>query len=466
MKMELEFICRSVQGELWQGKPNQCIMAVDTDSRNIHPNSLFIPLRGERFDGHQFVPAALQAGALATLMDRKALAELELPPDKGVVLVQDTLQALQNLASQYRQQFTAPVIAVTGSVGKTTTREIMASCLEQRYPTLRPSGNYNNEIGLPLTLLRIEPFHQAVVVELAMRAPGEIGQLAAICRPDYAVITSVAGVHLETLGNLENVARAKCEVLGLIGESGFALLDGDSSFLRAAAAPYSCRKYSFGYNRDCDFCIISTSTGPQGLTIEARMLDKQVTLEFPLPATHLATNVIAAAALCELLGLERAEVQQGLNAYKPTGSRLRILPGPYQTIIIDDTYNANPLSMAAALATGREIKPHQGRLIAVLGDMFELGSSEKEGHLAVGNSAVQVGVNQLITVGQRAGYIARGAIDSGLAVDKVHSFPDKMQAGEYLRHILQKDDTIVFKASRGMQLETMIEDLLKLENKP
>ncbi len=464
MKMDLEFVCRSVQGKLLQGKPDQCITAVETDSRNICLASLFVPLRGERFDGHRFIADALQSGAAATLVEQRALQELDFPADKGVVLVEDTLQSLQNLARAYRQQFRVPVIAVTGSVGKTTTRQMIVSCLQQRYPVLHPSGNYNNEIGLPLTLLRMEPFHRAAVVELAMSARGEIEQLATISRPDYAVITNVAGVHLETLGSLENIAQAKCEVLGLIGEDGFALLNGDSPFLLEAAEPFSCRKYTFGYNSDCDFCILDAFSGPEGLTIEARMRGKQIKLGFPVPTTYLATNVIAAAALCELIGLDREEVQLGLDNYKPVGGRLRILKGPYHTNIIDDTYNANPLSMAAALETGREIKSDQGRLIAVLGDMFELGATEIEGHLAVGKSAARVGVTHLITVGQRAGYIAQGAIDAGLATDKVHSFFDKTPALEHLRYIIKDNDTIVFKASRGMQLETMIDKLMKLEN--
>jgi len=308
--------------------------------------------------------------------------------------------------------------------------------------------------------MELEPEHQVAVLELAMRAPGEIARLANIARPNCALITNVAAVHLETMGSIEEIAKAKCEVLAELDSSGFAMLNGDNEELLKAASIYGCKKYSFGYSPLCDFHIKKVNVERLGIAIEVRLLDKDETLWFPLPTSRLAGNVVSAAAIAFLLGVEIQDIKDGLAQYLPSGNRLRIIPLDGGGMIINDSYNANPLSMAAALETGCELRG-DGKWVAVLGDMFELGDYETAGHQEVGRIAAENGVEVLLAIGERARFIAQGAEDAGMSRDQIHYFASKEQGVEFLRHNIDKRDTVLFKASRGMGLESMVSDLLQ-----
>lgn len=459
MNLELGFICDSVKGVLLNANPQTTIAGVATDSRHIKAGQLFIALSGENFDGHSFLAEVFEKGAAAAVVSKSSDKLLQ-PDDWTLILVDDTLQALQDLARAYRSRFPIPVVAVTGSVGKTTTREILDCCLRRSFKTHKTKGNYNNDIGLPLSIMELENEHQAAVVELAMRAPGEIARLAQIAKPTCALITNVAPVHLETMGSIEAIARAKCEVLAELDASNFAVINGDNDILLKAASVYPCRKYTFGYNPLCDFHIKKVEVENNGITIVIKFPEQEEMLRFPLPTVRLAGNVVAAAAVAFLLGAGLQDIKSGLTEYKSNGHRLHIIPLPAGGMIINDSYNANPLSMAAALETGRELKEN-GRLVAVLGDMFELGDYEMEGHLEVGRAAAENGVEMLVTIGARARFIAQGAKDAGMNSDRIHYFAAKEQGVEFLRHNIDRHDTVLFKASRGMGLETMVDDLLK-----
>lgn len=464
MQESLKFVASSTGGNIIYGDDRDSVTGITTDSRSTQLGSLFFALKGDRFDGHEFVLQALNKGARAAIISHLPFDVKLIPDGKTIIMVEDTIKALQDLAASYRLKYNLPLIAVTGSVGKTTTKELAAACLSSSWKTLKTKGNYNNDIGLPLTLLQLDSSHKAAVVEMGMRGLGEIRRLACTARPNYALITNIEPVHLETLGTMENIARAKCEVLTTIPDDGFALINGDSELLIRMAGEYPCLKYTFGYNKECDFQVHDCRLAGSGMQIHMRLPDGSIEeMEFPLPATRLALNVVSAAALGSLLGVSFTSIRNRLLDYKPSGNRLNIVKFKAGGAIINDTYNANPVSMAAALETGRQLA-QPGRYAAVLGDMYELGALEAEGHLSVGRKAHLEGVDLLIAVGERARDIARGAIEEGMNPDQVHSFITKAEGVQYLQTIVDDSWIMLFKASRGMQLETMVSELIEKNN--
>lgn len=450
MELGINDICQIVNGR--QIGSDGLITSISIDSRLITAGSLFVAIKGDNHDGHNFLPQAMEAGARAAVISQDNVVNGRFE-GKSFIVVDNTLDALQKLAAYYRSTFKIPVIAVTGSVGKTTTRDLIASCLQSKYKVLKSYGNFNNDIGVPLSIFRLNKEYEAAVFELAMRARGEISRLASIAQPDYAVITNIEKVHLETLGSLDNIARAKCEVLENIKDQGFALLNGDSEILMKTAQHYPCRKYTFGYNKGCDFCLERAIVEKNQTRLITRLQDNRDEFIFPLPAPKLAHDVLAAVGMACLLGVSVDSIKASLAYYNPTGNRLKILDFPEGGCLIDDTYNANPLSMIAALETARGLKG-KGRLVAILGDMFELGTYEVPGHLEVGTEVFNNKVDMLITVGKAARYISLGAEQAGVK-DTVH-FNNKDDCLEFILANVHKTDTILVKASRGMQMETLI----------
>jgi len=339
-------------------------------------------------------------------------------------------------------------------VGKTTTKDLLAACLDNR-STLKTPGNYNNEIGLPLTLLGLNDEHRACVVELAMRAPGEIAQLSRIAQPTACIIVNVAPVHLETMGSLDNIVKAKCEVLDYTRD--FAVINGDLPELSRVEFPRG-ELYRFGRGRDCDWRVLSCRYQPPFTRFQLDIMYRRFVVNLPFPATHLYGSVAAAAGTAMLLGVEPGEIAERLAHFEPSAGRLNIKTGPEGAVFIDDTYNANPLSMMAALQVLCDLAGNR-RKIAVLGDMFELGSYEQEGHRLVGEKAAALGVDILLTIGERAKHIAQGARESGFEGILIH-FDRKAGAIEYLQGEIRSDDVVLFKASRGMHLEEIVNKLL------
>lgn len=431
---------------------------VSTDSRTVKKGQLFFALPGENFDGHDYVSQALQVGAAAAVISEPG--KVSAASHSGVLIqVRDPLEALQKLAKCYRQQFTVPIVAVTGSVGKTTTKDILADCLAPLYCTLKTPGNYNNEIGLPLTLMSLSSEHQAAVVELAMRRPGEIAQLASIVQPTYGIITNILPVHLETLGSLENIARAKCELLEYIARDKFVLLDGDNELLLKEAQSYTNIKYTFGHNDRCDFQIKNIERAGAGINITLRLLDKSDVFYFPLPAQQWAGNIAAAVGCALLMGVSRDMIWDSLCNYVPSENRLHIIDLPAGGAVINDTYNANPVSMIAALEVSSSISQSR-KTVAVLGDMLELGDYEKEGHLEVGRKAAALDLDRLVTIGERAAYIEQGALLGGMPAERVIHFPDREASLPWLKENVDQQAVIIFKASRAMGLEKLVQGWL------
>jgi UDP-N-acetylmuramoyl-tripeptide--D-alanyl-D-alanine ligase len=455
MKLDINFVIDSVDGNFIAGHRQGTIVGVSTDSRKVNPGELFIALQGENFDGHNYIADVWKAGAAAVVVSKP----VELPPDnnKGaVILVGDTLEALQKLAGRYRQLFNIPIIAITGSVGKTTTKDMLAESLATVYKTVKTPGNYNNEIGLPLTLLGINEQHQAAVVEMAMRAAGEIANLARIVRPTYAIITNVEPVHLETMKTIDNIARAKCELLQFIDRDKFALINGDNELLLKSAAEYPNPKYTFGYSNKCDIQIIDVENDGIGIRVGLRLLDVKESFYCPVPAKRLAPNIAAAAGLAYLMGVKPENIKKGIAIYKPSANRLKIINLSLGGAIIDDTYNANPLSMMSALEVCQHISAGR-KTVAVLGDMFELGDFEKEGHFQVGERVAKLGLDRLVTIGQRAEYIEQGALLNGMPNDRVVHFGSREASLSWLKKHVGQNEVILFKGSRAMQLDKLVE---------
>ena len=426
------------------------VTAVSTDSRAIPAGSLFVPLRGERFDGHAYIPQALTAGAAGCLCEK--LPET-LAADKFYIQVPDTRLALKALASWYRGLFDIPFIQITGSVGKTTTKEMVAAVLSQRYRVLATRGNFNNDIGVPLTLFGLERAHQAAVIESGMNHFGEIRYLGEMIRPDIAVITNIGDAHIEYLGSREGILQAKCEIFeNLRPETGLAVLNGDDELLRGLQLPFDT--VLCGLGEDCGVRVKDVADhGVQGISCTVVTEKGTYPLEIPALGTHMVYPAAVAVAIGERLGLTAEEIIRGVAAYRPAGSRMRVIRCTEGRILLDDCYNANPQSMEAAL----RILAKERNTAAVLGDMGELGELSEEAHCRTGALARSLGIGTLVAVGEKARAMARGA--AGM---DVCWFPTVEQAMEPLRELFRPGTVLLVKASHAMRFERIVEGLRDL----
>jgi len=445
------------------------IVNVVQDSRLAGPQSLFVALRGETHDGHAFISQALQGGAIAVLAEQvpEGVANVTIcdlraggacpgtliPP--VVFLVPDSLQALQRLAAYWRRKHQVEVIAVTGSVGKTSTKEMIAAVLQQRFRVLKNEKNLNNEIGLPLSVLQLTPAHQKAVLEMGMYALGEIRLLCEIARPRIGVVTNVGPSHLARLGTIERIAQAKAELVEALPEDGVAVLNGDDSRVREMAR--LCKGEVFFYGHETNFDLWADeveSHGLEGIRLRLHYGKESVYLRVPLLGRHSVHTVLAAAAVGLVERMSWEEIGAGLSTV-PEQLRLIVVPGINGSTLIDDTYNASPVSCLAALNLLAEL---EGRRVAVLGDMLELGAYEEEGHRLVGRRVVEV-VAHLVAVGPRGRLIGEEALACGLASERVSFADSNREAVALLREILQPGDYVLIKGSRGMKMEEIVEEL-------
>jgi len=456
--MTLDELLNAVEGKLLGSFDDLTarVDRVDTDSRSIHPGSLFIPLVGERFDGHAYIAAALDAGAAGCLTARERESYL---PGKFYIKVTNTQKALRDLAAYVRRKFPIPLIGVTGSVGKTTTKDMLAAVLGVKYRVLKTEGNFNNRVGLPLTLLRLDHTHEICVLELGMSQPGEIEYLSAIARPDVAVITNIGDAHIENLGSRENILKAKCEIFTGLNPGGLALLNGDDPLLAPLAdtLPFSCALY--GHGEGCRYRAEGETAAPGGHLL-CRLITPAMDREVDIPGlgSHMVYPALVAAAVGERYGLTPEEIAQGILQFEPTKMRMNVLRRSNGITILDDTYNANPQSMRAAIEVLGSSRSRWKT--AILGDMFELGSLAPALHIGVGEYLGPAGVDCVVTVGPLAGYIAQAARESG--VPAVYPCEDKEQAKALLPQLVKPDSTILCKASRGMRLEELVAGLMEL----
>ena len=449
--MTVTEIAAVVSGVWW----NPCeqvpaISAVSTDSRNITPGCLFLPWVGEQFDGHNFIDAALDAGAAGCLC---AKLPQDIRPDKFYIKVADTRLALRDMASAYRDKFDIPFVQITGSVGKTTTKEMIAAVLGAKLNVLKTPENFNNDIGTPLTLFGLSPEHQAAVIETGMNHFGEIEYLGAMVRPDIAVISNIGDAHIEYLGSRGGILKAKCEIFEHLKDDGIAILNGDDALLDTVTLPQ--RIIRCGQSEHCQVRISDIlDHGVNGITCTVTSEKDVYHLNIPAPGEHMAYAASIAVAVGEVLGLSKEEIIRGVAAYAPIGSRMHILRLSDGRVLLDDCYNANPQSVSAALEvlarTARE------RRVAVLGDMGELGDLTEQAHFNAGALAAMLGIDFVVAIGSKAVKIADGAAMGGAEV--LH-FATREEAMPTLREQLQPHTTMLIKASHAMHFEEIVKEL-------
>lgn len=421
-------------------------------------------MQGERFDGSAFVPEVLRKGATVALVHEA----YQVPADllsRGharrpalILGVKDTLAAFQHLATHHRQRFRIPIVAVTGSNGKTTTKEMTASVLATRWTTLKTEGNLNNRIGVPQMLLRLTPRYKAAVIEMGVDARGQTTKLCEMVKPTLGIITNIGADHLEFFGDLEGSAQAKAELLDMMSPDDVVVLNADDAYFDYLAARARGRVLAFGLSARADVRATEIDNrGKQGATFKLHVPGRArpTTVALRVYGVHNVTNALAAAAVGCAVGLSRTMIAKGLAAFRPASMRSQVVL-VRGARIINDCYNANPSSMKAALQLLGEMG-QGGRTIAVLGDMLELGPKESEFHREVGAVAAQRQIGVLIACGRLGAMLAQGARKAGMSAERIHEVADAAAAGAVLKSMLKAGDTVLVKASRGMRLERVLE---------
>ncbi|MGI6154178.1 MAG: UDP-N-acetylmuramoyl-tripeptide--D-alanyl-D-alanine ligase [Christensenellaceae bacterium] len=428
---------------------SQNVQGVVIDNREVQDGFLFIPIIGEQFDGHTFIPSAYDAGALCCLSEKK------LDSQKPYILVKSTLDAFQALAAWYRTLFDIRLIAITGSAGKTTTKEMIAAVLAQKYQTLKTEGNLNNQTGVPKMLFRLEPFHQVAVIEMGTNHFGEIEQLSKIAQPNDCVITNIGEAHIEHFGSKEGTLRAKCEITSHQKPGGTLFICGDDNLLFPLQSQQKS-VVSYGFmDRNTLRVARHHERGLSGTDFTVSTSKGECAFHLPYPGKHMVLAALAAIAVGFAYGMTTEEIQSGLACYAPVGGRMNIQKGATVTIL-DDSYNANPSSMKAALDI---LNTAAGRKVCILGDMFELGEQSGKYHYEVGKYAADKGIDHILLVGTGAKMMYDGAASSG--GNAVHFATVEALCSGILSHI-QSGDTVLVKASRGMKLEHILPFLLDI----
>lgn len=451
----------------------QVITRTVIDSRDARPGALFVAFEGEQADGHQYVADAFSRGAIAAIVQRDVVADATvldvtrrpLFPSERVeppllIKVEDTLQALHRVAEFWRQAQTGlRVIGVTGSVGKTTTKELIAAVLARRYVTIKSEASYNNEIGLPLTLLHLTSDHERAVLEMGMYDVGEIADLARMGRPDVGVVTIVRPVHMERAGSFERIVRAKTELVEALppGPEGVAILNYDDENVRRMAGATKADVLTYGLSPQADLWADQIEgLGLEGIRFRLHHQDEMLHVKVPLLGRHSVHTALRATAAGLVEGLTWQEIVEGLRGVEPSDQlRLVAVQGPEGATILDDTYNASPASTIAALNLLDELG---GRRIAVLGDMLELGAYEREGHEKVGMRALEV-ADVLVTVGALGRIIGETALRWGMPSDSVYLLDKNREAVGLLKEMVKGDDVILVKGSRALKMEEIVNSL-------
>ncbi len=419
------------------------------DSRMIQPGDVFLPLVGSRTDGHRFIDAALHAGAMGTL----TMVPPETPiPGKFYILVPDTLKALGDLARWYRTRFRFPFIGITGSAGKTTTKDMIASVLSAAFRVHKTQGNFNNDIGMPETLLNLDRSSNMAVIEMGMNHFDEIDYLTRICRPDVAVIINVGYSHIENLGSREGILQAKCEIFhGMNPATGLALLNGDDEML-TSRTDYPVPVVWCGESEGCTSRCLSILPDENGMVMEAVIEGQPMTFHIPAWGRHMQYSVLMAATLGLRYGMTPEQIQRGVSNFVPSGKRMLRMRRRDNITLIDDSYNANPTAVRAVLEILSQRS--EGKKIAILGDMFELGEQAPALHWDCGRYARELGMDVVIAIGELSAHTAAGAEGGNT---RVLWFPSKEDAHEALAQELTADSVALFKASHGMQFSFLVD---------
>ena len=443
-------LCAAVGGTLLQ-ESGAVVTEVSTDSRSIPAGALFVPLAGERFDGHDYLDAALNSGASGCLTAKEPTSLLK---EKFYIQVSDTLAALKALAAWYRAKFDIPMVQVTGSAGKTTTKEMIAVVLSQRFCTLKTQANFNNAIGTPLTLLNLAPAHQAAVIETGMNHFCEIRYLGEMVRPTIAVITNVGDAHIENLGGTrQGILQAKCEIFENLQPVGLAVLNGDDELLSGLALPFET--VLCGRHERCGVRVTNVvEHGIEGVTCTVTTKRDVYEVSIPSPGAYMIYPAAMAIAIGEHLGLTKVELLSGIAAYRPVGSRMHLVRCSGDRIIIDDCYNANPQAMAEALRILAQTE--HPRRMAVLGDMGELGDLTEQAHRDIGELTRTLGLDTVVAVGPKAKAIQDANPDALW-------FPTVAEALPAIRAAFTTGTAVLVKASHAMHFTDIVKDLESTE---
>lgn len=452
---DLAFVVSATAGELLKGSPASAFSRVCTDSRQLEPGDLFFAIRGERFDGHDFLTDAAAKGALAVVIETNRKPDPL--PACGVIAVADVRRALGRLAAAYRDGLELPLVAVGGSNGKTSTKELIAAVLREELQTLWSEASFNNDIGVPATLLRLERAHQAGVLEVGTNHPGELAPLVKMIRPRLGVITSIGREHLEFFGDVPGVAQEEGWLAELLPADGKLFLNGDSEWTGAIAKRTRATVVRCGLGDDNDWRARELLMDDGGTSFQLDAPDRDFGGEWRINlfGRHQVVNALFAIAVGQELGVSKTATRTGLAGCKPAKMRLQFWEAS-GVRVLDDTYNANADSMLAALQVLKDL-PCKGRRVAVLGDMAELGVHSEAAHEEVGRQAAANGVSQLFAVGRMAPVLARGARAAGLM--RVIELADVNVACGALKSFLKPGDVVLLKASRASRLEQIVEVL-------
>jgi len=459
-RIGVEDIVNVLDAEVIAGPTSVIFHGLNTDSRKIKEGELFWALKGERFDGHDFVKKAVDRGALGAVVEKaQALRFRDL---KATILsVEDTLGALGDLAHWWRAKHPVLVGAITGSVGKTTTKEMVYHILTLRHEALKTEGNLNNLIGLPLTLLGLEDHHSRAVVELGMNRPGEIARLTQIADPDVGVITEVGEVHLQGLGNLLGVARAKLEMAQEMNDEALLVINGDNALLRDMAGKYGRKLICFGFGAENDVRALEV----QGVNLQWQEFilaygNQKTAVRLKVPGRHNVMNALAAAGLCIGMGEDLGVIAQGLSRFTGMEGRFQIIGLPTDITLVDDTYNSNPVSLKAALKVTSELSKQGRDLFIGLGDMLELGQEAERAHVEAGKWVAQLRPRLFVCLGQYAHEMVRGALNGGLSRDNIVVAGTVQEMACAIEQGIGSGSVVLLKGSRMMRLEK-VKDMIR-----
>jgi len=462
MTFILEEILKATGGRLLQGKEKTSFPGISTDSRTVAEGELFIALKGERFDGHQFAIEALKKSAGGVIIEEDKVRDIRWNGYRpsAVIAVKDALHALGDIAQERRRRFRTPVVALTGSNGKTTTKEMISACLETAFPVLKTKGNLNNLIGLPLTLLHLTDEERIVVLEMGMNVPGEIRRLTEIAEPDVGLITNIERVHLEGMGSLERVREEKGELFRRMRQDGTILVNQDDPSVIDLASEFHGQKITFGIDHPAEVMAKDIRLQEVGGTSFTLMMEG-VTMEITLPflGGHFVPNALSAIAVASLFGIELEKVKEALEHLSPCPMRMEVLRPQEGVTLINDAYNANPRSMELALEILSQMKG-KGRGIAVLGDMLELGEYSVEAHQLIGKRVGELSIDFLLALGEEAPVLVESAMRHGLDSEKARIVESHTEAISILKKMVQDGDWILVKGSRRMGMEKIAEGLM------
>ena len=449
-----------IEGELIRGSRERSFTGISTDSRSVGKGQLFWALQGETFDGHDFVKEAVKKGAVGVVVRKGWSADLPANSHASLIGVQDTLKALGDLARWWRDRFEVRVAAITGSGGKTTTKEMTSAILSLEGLTLKNEGNFNNLIGLPLSLFLLKKSHRYAVLEMGMNRPGEIGRLTEIADPDIGLITNVGRAHLEGVGSVEGVARAKVELLEKMAPRALAVLNGDDRILMQAAAAFCKKPVTFGRGSQNSARVEEIrNLGREGFSFLLHWKGASFPVRLRVPGYHNVYNALAAAAIALSLDISEDRIQEGLSQFEGVKGRFKVMPLADGSVLIDDTYNSNPSSLRLSLESLKALAPQGRKVIVGLGEMLELGGETEAGHVEAGEMVAEAGADWLVALGEHAPEMIRGALDKGFPRKRAIRVEDHKEMGTKILELMKPGDLVFLKASRRIGLERVAETL-------